>query len=146
MSTFIFSNVCSSVCFFVAFRPLCVYVRALGEQKTFSQSNVDNVVTHLLPRNNIPSSSSENKHKNHVKRLNNRKESFTLQYPFSIYEFERWKPQRTAVTGVLYMHRCMWWAGSFYLQDKGFMSQDHSKPCVLQSEFACPSNGTWAVF
>ncbi|CAK9115180.1 Hypothetical protein SCF082_LOCUS53320 [Durusdinium trenchii] len=36
--------------------------------------------------------------------------------------------------------------GSFYLQDKGFMSQDHSKPCVLQSEFACPSNGIETIF
>ena len=32
-------------------------------------------------------------------------------------------------------------AGSFYLPDPGFMSDDHNKPCVLWSEFACPTNG-----
>eukprot|EP00490_Sorites_sp_Unknown_P029761 CAMPEP_0114668954 /NCGR_PEP_ID=MMETSP0191-20121206/37212_1 /TAXON_ID=126664 /ORGANISM="Sorites sp." /LENGTH=123 /DNA_ID=CAMNT_0001923389 /DNA_START=117 /DNA_END=488 /DNA_ORIENTATION=- len=48
---------------------------------------------------------------------------------------------------------CLWtckskWfpPGSFYVPSDGFMSGDHSKPCVMWSEFACSQHGIEDIF
>jgi len=48
---------------------------------------------------------------------------------------------------------CLWtckskWfpTGSFYMPKEAFMSGDHSKPCVMYSEFACSQHGIESIF